>query len=108
MYIIFTKCLSLIKTFCISCLYHNESPIDDTKPLSHAPVTQIETPKKYFNVKANQSGQKVKMAVEHHSAGLRVKDDSPIKLRDNAPNTLSQITSEMSEKESSIKKQAVP
>ena len=59
--------------------------------MSHAPATQIETPKKYFNVKANQSGQKVKMAVEHHSAGLRTKDkdESPIKLRDNAPNTLS-------------------
>lgn len=48
------------------------------------------------------------MAVmEHHSAGLRTKpDDSPIKLRDNAPNTLSQISSVMSEKESSIKKTA--
>jgi hypothetical protein len=27
-----------------------------TKPMNHAPATQIETPKKYFNVKAQQSG----------------------------------------------------
>jgi len=46
------------------------------------------------------------MAVmEHHSAGLRNKnDESPIKLRDNAPNTLSQISSVMSEKDVSPSK----
>lgn len=46
------------------------------------------------------------MAVmEHHSAGLRSKnDESPIKLRDNAPNTLSQISSVLSEKDVSPSK----
>jgi hypothetical protein len=46
------------------------------------------------------------MAVmEHHSAGLRSKaDESPIKLREGAPNTLSQISSVLSEKENTVKK----
>ena len=46
------------------------------------------------------------MAVtEHHSAGLRNKpDESPIKLREAAPNTLSQISSVLSEKENIAKK----
>jgi hypothetical protein len=65
----------------------------------------LDTPKKYFNVKAQQSGQRMKMAVmEHHSAGYRNNhDDSPIKLRDGQA-TLSQISSVLSEKESPLKK----
>ena len=81
-----------------------------TKSILNTGPAQIETPKKYFNVKANQSGQKVKMQVEHHSAGFRPKTDesptkSPNKMREpTGANSLSQISSVVSEKEGSPKK----